>query len=229
VVDSRLTKRERLGAWGSKRQKRPITYRKQSASGSPPKASRWREFISAGSTILAVTAGVLGATVAFWVVFNAFNTERFLSEQVKITTIPELSQSDIAVLKARIDDNQKTLSTLNAQIQHSIANIPPQSALNLQLQQLSTSVGDINDRLTKLESVILNNPVEALEIPLMQRDIDNIKASEKDGFKSVKESIDRIYDISKWLLGAMAISIISLAVGNLLKSKEVPSSPSFID
>jgi hypothetical protein len=35
---------------------------------------------------------------------------------------------------------------------------------------------------------------------------------------AVKESVDRIYDINKWLLGGMAVSVIALAIGNFFKA-----------
>jgi hypothetical protein len=175
---------------------------KQSNSASPSTASRWREFISRGATLLTVAAGLLSAAVAFWA-FVSYEQFKILTqrEQVEVLHVhtPEDVNDAIADLNAKITSHQQQLSDLTNHI-NSISNVPTDSALNLQLQQLSTSVADISSRLSKLESVILENPVKALEIPLMKRDIENIKDSEKEGFKRLKENIDRTYDISKWLL-----------------------------
>jgi hypothetical protein len=57
-------------------------------------------------------------------------------------------------------------------------------------------------------------------MPLFQRDLENIRISEQSNSSVLKDSVDRIYDLNKWLLGAMAISIITLAVANFFKAKE---------
>jgi hypothetical protein len=62
-----------------------------------------------------------------------------------------------------------------------------------------------------------------LEIPLLQRDLENLKVSQQANIQAVKDGVDRIYDLNKWLLGAMALSIIALAIGNFLKAKESSS------
>jgi hypothetical protein len=199
-----------------------------------PNASRWRKFIFRGSTILTVVSGLVSAVVAIWVVFSSYErlaTEREVKDVTNQFTISaedtQYAAARIAEVNSRVSSLQKTLDALTEHLK-SISNVPAESALNLQLQQMQTSVSDLSSRLGKLESVILENPVKALEIPVMKREIDDFKASEKAQLKSVKDSVDRVYDLSKWLLGGIAVSIFSLAVGTLLKSKEAPS-PSFTD
>jgi hypothetical protein len=117
---------------------------------------------------------------------------------------------------------EKIISRVGALEQRisSISNIPKENALYDEIKQLTASVDDLNSREGKIESIILEKPAKALEMPLFRRDLDNLKDAQQIALVSVKENVDRIYDLNKWLLGALAVSIVTLAVGNLLKSKE---------
>jgi phage-related tail protein len=155
-----------------------------------------------------------------------------------ITSITSHGEKEVARTDIKFVDLDKTLAEQNSQImktkvqlekveQHlaSLSNIPKEDALNIEIQKLSSALTELASKEAKIESVILNSPSKALEIPLLRRDIDNIKAMQQSGIAALKDSIDRIYDISKWLLGAMAISILTLAIGNLLKSKDTKAAP----
>jgi glutamine synthetase type III len=138
-----------------------------------------------------------------------------------------LVQIDLKKLHDELHDEQKNeIAQLGVEIDKlktrldSLSNIPKEDKLYLQLQKLSSSAADLKVREDKLEAVILSNPSKALEVPLLQRDLDSIKTAQQTNIIAFKDSVDRIYDLNKWLVGAMAISVITLAIGNFLKSKE---------
>jgi hypothetical protein len=99
-----------------------------------------------------------------------------------------------------------------------ITNLPKDAKISIQLRQIASILSDLKGREEKLEQTILANPSKALEIPLMQRDLESLRASQQANILAVKESVDRIYDINKWLLGGMAVSVIALAIGNFFKA-----------
>lgn len=100
------------------------------------------------------------------------------------------------------------------------ANLPKEAKFGVQLQQIQSAVADIQMRQGKLEQAILANPSKALEIPLLQRDLENLRATQQANILTVKEGVDRVYDLNKGLLGAMAVSVVTLAIANFLKGKE---------
>ena len=112
----------------------------------------------------------------------------------------------------QLDEMKKLITT--------VAQLPSDDKLYIQLEQLNSSVSELKSREDKLEAVILANPTKALEMPLLQRDLENIKLSEQSNSSVLKDSVDRIYDLNKWLLGAISISLITLAVANFFKPKE---------
>jgi hypothetical protein len=138
--------------------------------------------------------------------------------------LPSQQQFDFQRIQAAINE----METLRAQIKavqvdtQKLIQLPPDAKLSVQLAQMDKSVSDIGERLSKLESAILTTPAKALEIPLLQRDVENLRVSHQNSLLAVKEGVDRLYDINKWLLGALAISIITLALSNFLRPKESP-------
>jgi hypothetical protein len=101
----------------------------------------------------------------------------------------------------------------------SLSNIPKEDALNIELKNLSGTLADLASREKKIEAVILESPSRALEMPLLKRDIDSLREFQQSSISALKDGVDRIYDLNKWLLGAMAISIVTLAAVNFLKPK----------
>ncbi len=93
------------------------------------------------------------------------------------------------------------------------------SQLALEVQQATSNIKALDSRLASLETAILANPAKALQIPLIQRDIDGLRLSQQAASTYLKESVDRIYDLNKWLLGGLAVSIITLALSTFFRSK----------
>lgn len=133
-------------------------------------------------------------------------------------------------------DNSRSMAEINLQITKKIValedeishtndslkeftKIPEENKVAVKLQQIEKSITEIQSREANLEKAILANPQKALEIPLLQRDIENLRTTQQSNIQTIKDGVDRIYDLAKWLLGAMAVSIITLGIGNFLKEK----------
>ena len=82
---------------------------------------------------------------------------------------------------------------------------------------------NINERLNLLEAAILNNPTTALSMPLLRKDVDNLKTQYKENKDETARHLDRMYDQNKWFIGlmfTMAIGIVGLAISNFLQSRK---------
>ncbi|MEA3011618.1 MAG: hypothetical protein QOD42_163 [Sphingomonadales bacterium] len=91
---------------------------------------------------------------------------------------------------------------------------------NLQARLLIERLQNVEGRQARIEQVILNNPGRALELPLLRNDLDNMREVNAQSLTAIKASVDQIYDLNKWLLGAMAIAIIALAISSFLTKKK---------
>lgn len=165
------------------------------------------------SSILSLMAAIVGTIVALYSTVDTFRTIEL--KGVKLQVDQASSDKTLAeTIKLR-----EELRSLKTDLQN-VASLPHDAKVAIQLQQTQKAIKDIAERQEKLEQVILANPAKALEIPLLQRDLENVKSAQQANLTAVKEGVDRIYDLNKWLLGAMAISIVTLAISNFLKGKE---------
>jgi len=138
--------------------------------------------------------------------------------------IPGLQQQAVSAevkkeLQLEIEALRSQVKTLKLDTQK-LTQLPPENKMAIQFAHTQESVTGLGSRLEKIEAAILASPAKALEIPLLQRDIENLRITQQSSLIAVKEGVDRLYDINKWLLGAMAISIITLALSNFLRPKE---------
>lgn len=136
-------------------------------------------------------------------------------------------KSVIAEMAGRIAAEEKirALGDYEKKIEKDMAEIkkyPVDSRITLRIKELDTSVSEMDQRLKSLESVIMQNPSMALEIPMLRKDLEVYKDSYQASNIALKDEIERFYDFNKWFLGlmfTMFVSIFGLAIANFLKSK----------
>lgn len=120
--------------------------------------------------------------------------------------------------RAQITSLQLKLNELQAQMrQRKPATIEPLTTT--EALQLSNRMDAIEARQRRIEVTITNNPARSLELPLMRRDIDNLRDNTAKLVDNLEQGIDRTYDLSKWLLGGLAVSVIGLGLSSFFASR----------
>lgn len=82
--------------------------------------------------------------------------------------------------------------------------------------QILARLDSIEARENRLEQAILSTPEKALALPLMRRDLDGAKETNAQAIAAVKASVDQVYDLTKWFIGALAVGVFSLAIPTLI-------------
>lgn len=106
-----------------------------------------------------------------------------------------------------------------AQLQASVAGLSPanqQLPTSRQVLTLQQTVASVVRRQNRLEQAISRDPAKALELPLLRRDLDNLKESQGQSVEAVRQSVAQIYDLNKWLIGGGALSLFAIAVSLIL-------------
>lgn len=167
--------------------------------------------------VLMITSMVAAGVTAFMVTLN------FKQKTVDpVGAQPLMIQSQAyKTLSAEVEQLRTQFKSLQVDSQKLTA-LPPDNKLALQISQMQDATKDLGTRLERLENAILASPAKALEIPLLQRDLENLRLTQQSNLVAVKDGVDRLYDLNKWLLGAMAISVITLALSNFLRPRELP-------
>jgi hypothetical protein len=162
--------------------------------------------------LLTATVSVLLAVPLAWKTPDSLGLPSAVQQSQATQAQIDSMKAEVASLRMALSAVQSAASAASgAQVAGSIAT---------ELGQVQASVQGLASRLEKLENAILANPAKALEIPLILRDIEGLRASQATAINAMKDGVDRLYDINKWLLGAMAVSIVTLAISNFLRPKE---------
>jgi hypothetical protein len=94
------------------------------------------------------------------------------------------------------------------------------------------------ERQQRLEEIIQQDPLEAIQIPLLQRDVQIardqgarelaiLRDSNTRELAAMRESVDRVYTLSQWLFGGIFLAVIALVINAFLprKGKEDQDRP----
>jgi hypothetical protein len=126
----------------------------------------------------------------------------------------------------------KDVSAIRGEIKRSIdvvldsSRLPDDTEVALRFQKIDARLEELGRQLKivkMIELAITENPERAMSIPILRKDIDLLRKNVVDDIGATRKEIDRIYDLGKWFIGlmaTMAIGVMGLAVGNLLKGKE---------
>lgn len=115
----------------------------------------------------------------------------------------------VTVLKAQLETLRQQVDTLRP----TATGTPP---TDVEVRGLSQAITELDKRQKRLEDAIARDPAPALELPLLRRDMDNLKEAQAQSLESMRQSINQILDLNKWLLGGGALSVLALAVSTLL-------------
>ena len=88
---------------------------------------------------------------------------------------------------------------------------------------LEKQTSAVDQRMAKLEAVILAEPQKALELPLLKRDLQAFQQQFDHDLNGVKAENERVYDLMKWLVGLMALvslSLVGAAISNVFKREQ---------
>src|ERR1700730_12458982 len=131
---------------------------------------------------LSVIAVVIGAVVLISTSLGLIEKTRVtgVTRDIALIGAEQIHRQDAIFkeIESRIDSLKSRLQTIEQNIASS-SNIPPETAMLIEVKKLSNQISDIEIKETKLESVILEYPVKALEMPLLKRDLDSLKDAQQ--------------------------------------------------
>lgn len=82
----------------------------------------------------------------------------------------------------------------------------------------------LEQKIEKLNNIILENPEKSLTIPLLSKEIENQKSNTEIKIESLKDKVETVVDLNKWILGlifSLLLTIIIANVFNFNSKKEI--------
>lgn len=165
-------------------------------------ASKWANLL----------AGI-GATLALVTAASA------ITSMLTVET-PDTAVANNTQIVARLVEAHAEMKGEVAAVQRQLAALKPPLAgrapSTSEVEALRRLVSELAVRQKRIEDAISRDPARALELPLLRRDLDNIKESQAQAADTMKQSVSQIYDLNKWLIGGGALSLLAIAVSMLL-------------
>ena len=131
---------------------------------------------------------------------------------------PVPREDQIKVVQRDFDAVKNEIATIKDQI-GALSKIPDQSKLSVQLERIENSIKDLQDRFSGIENIILRDPQKSLEIPLLRKDIDDLKESSQLSLASLRADIERAYTIFIGTIAALFVTVIAPGITNMFKKQ----------
>lgn len=167
-----------------------------------------------------VTSSGAGIVALLALAFGGSKLFDFATSQRADPVVVSLSSQVGAIQKelaSQGDAARAVASRLDAMV-----NLSENSPHQLQLATIRAELKTLRKRLSDLEEAIVANPGNALALPLLRQDVENLRVSYQKDITASGREIDRIYDQNKWFVGlmfTMAIALIGLAVSNFVQAR----------
>ncbi|WPR71476.1 hypothetical protein SLW70_16305 [Flavobacterium sp. NG2] len=81
-------------------------------------------------------------------------------------------------------------------------------------------IKELENKIQTLSDIIIENPEKSLTIPLINKDIENIKKENTLQIEMIKDKVETVIDLNKWILGLIFSLLITIVISNLSKSKQ---------
>lgn len=165
----------------------------------------------------ALLSSMLGVVAALAAGIGTFFIEKVQGPSSIVFS--EQTQHAIDSITANLKEMEKELQG-SRELVDRLKSSPPAV---VQIARVSVQLDSLQAHVKTLDDAIGLSPDKALAVPLLRKDLDNLKDSYRRDFDSTQGEINRVYDQNKWFLGlmfTMALGLIGLAVSNFLQIRK---------
>ena len=177
-------------------------------------------------TLLAFVGFVVTGTFQFYRDAH----EQFAPSRIQVQTDAlkvELQQNRAQIAEIAAS-NERTNAAL-AELLKTTTGAPRGSQDSKLLQQeidsIKSDIKIVQTSLDKLNSAILTTPEKALTLPLLRKDLDDLKIQDQRDVDAIRLEIGRAYDLNKWLIGFLLAAILGTILGNILQARSPDRQP----
>lgn len=133
-------------------------------------------------------------------------------------------EQEFAELKAEVIQLTNDTETLTSHL-HSISQALEEATKNpkaLEAAKINAHLQKLSKDLEAIQAALGSDVEKSLSVPLLRKDLAQVNTRLNERTAAASKEIDRIYDQNKWfigLMGAMAVSLLSLAVSNFFQPR----------
>ena len=173
-----------------------------------------RERVEKTTNLVQIVAAMLAVAGTLIAAYTGYLSQRMSSISTGV-----VEQERIKSIENELSAIKHNLVETNEQIK-SLSEIPEQTKMTSQLGSISSSVNQIQDKIIRLEQVIIQDPIKALEIPLLRKDLDNQKALNQAEIAAIRQEVERTYNLLIGSVVGIGLAVITSVVTNLFKKEK---------
>jgi hypothetical protein len=184
----------------------------QKGPGVEPKAAKqisWRWFLAReGPAILGVlsAAVVLGAGIAK---LGPESTDSVLKRLQGLTSV-------LATRQAELSADVERLRAAHERLALDLRNADPKLAAG---SSIANTLAELTTRINEVDKVILEKPARTLEVHLLRSEVEKVRADYQSAELRAAKDIERVYDLTKWLVGGVLIAVVAAIAKAYLEAK----------
>lgn len=164
--------------------------------------------IASVGLIISIIVMLFGTNKIYQITNQPTPTPTNISIPFSLATQIVMIDQDVSSLKEEFTNLSQNLSNSN----------------NSDLVSINTQIESLQTRLAAIEKIILEDPVKALDMTLIKRDVDNLTETYDSGLASIQETtkseIERLYKQNQWFIGlmmTMTIGLLGIVFSNFIK------------
>lgn len=167
----------------------------------------WSHRMSVMTGVIVLITGIIAAMLTF--------TLKRPTELLPVLTLireqeQELSES-INIINREID-------TIKSQLEDLIK-VPESIQVAAKIKELDLHVAELNKKYDTIGKTILASPEKALDIPMLRRDISELRNRYESEIRSLEREHTNFSETIRWVIGSIIIGIIAIAVNIFYKGK----------
>lgn len=161
------------------------------------------KFMKARSaTIVALAVGAVAASGSIISVVLLPELERKRARE-------EVSASPSPRLERRREETERRVEELRAEI-NALGDTPSRGRLAAEVAGIRRRVRALASDQAALREVLAPDPVKALKVALLQRDLKSSQATAKASVDAVRADIERQYDLMKFVVGTLGLGLLAV-------------------
>lgn len=169
-----------------------------------------------GRFLIANLMGVIALGAAASAIYSFIELK---SEDWKILTTRPENQivKKLEDTIARIEKKQSELESqisIAGQLAEKFDRLPSDAQGRALIAGFDERIGTIHQRLKTIEDLIIQDPHKSLSMVILKRDVDSLQKTLDDKAAAQNASIERLYNIFGWSIGALIIAVIANIVSN---------------
>jgi septal ring factor EnvC (AmiA/AmiB activator) len=180
-------------------------------------------FRSAQNIVLVLTTF---ATIIYFA-YTSINTVTVVRNEREQLDRLENLEKEFAIQKAQLGNAVNDVERNISQLERIIKVTDDKSetaraiiALQTRTDSLNAALSSVNQKLDSLTSAITSTPEKVLALPLLKKDVDDLRAESHIQTEELKDEMNRMYDMNKWLIGLILAALVGTIINNIIQSKK---------